>query len=102
MNCIQCHEKATPVIKFEEVIYYICEHCGKSFSVRDDGQASQEEIEQLQQEQFHQVMKNNSYKPLRLRLRGRIRQKGTNTPLYNPTTQREQLFAQYGELRGEG
>lgn len=99
MNCIQCHEKATPVIKFEEVIYYICEHCRKSFSVCDDGQASQEEIEQLQQEQFNQVMQNNSYKPLRLRLSGRIRQKGTNIHMHNPIKERERIFAGYGILR---
>lgn len=66
MKCIKCGKTATPVVRFGKVTGYTCEYYGKSFSVRDNGQASEKEMEILRQDQLQQIVANGNYKPLRI------------------------------------
>lgn len=85
MKCIKCERTATPVVKFGKVTSYTCEYCGRSFSIRDNGQASPEELKSLREEQFRQVMKTGTYTPLRVVLarKGGIPYRG-KTKMYDP------------------
>ena len=102
MNCIanKCNHKATPVLRFGMVVNYTCEHCGRKFGVSDHGQASQKEIEELQNEQFKQIMATGTYRPLKRKSIG-IKQKG-NIKMLNPMREREETFTKYCHLRARG
>ena len=102
MNCInlECNQQATPVVKFGIVVSYICEHCGSKFGISDNGQASKKEIEELQNEQFKQIMNNGTYRPLKRKSIG-IKQKG-NIKMLDPMHEREKTFTKYCHLRAGG
>ena len=102
MNCIanKCNHKATPVVKFGIVVSYICEHCGRKFGISDHGQASQNEIEELQNEQFKQIMNTGKYRPLKRELI-RVKQKG-NIKMFDPMHDREETFTSHCHLRARG
>ena len=102
MNCInlKCNQQATPVIKFGIVVSYICESCGRKFGVSDHGQASQNEIEELQNEQFEQVMNTGKYRPLKRKSIG-IKQKD-NIKMLDPISEREETFTSHCHLRARG
>lgn len=102
MNCIKCHREATPNLKFNKVTYYICEHCGKSFSICDNGQASQREIDDLQKEQMRQIIRYNRYKPLRLQISASLKSRNGNTRMYDPKADREAGFTSECHLRARG
>lgn len=61
------NEKTTPVLIKGNVVFYICEKCGKQFSYCDQGFATQQEIEQLQEEYCVEVMATGRYEPMELR-----------------------------------
>ena len=102
MNCIksECNHQATPVVKFGIVVSYICEHCGRKFGISDHGQASQNEIEELQNEQFQQIMNTGKYRPFKRELI-RVKQK-CNIKMLNPMHDREETFSSHCHLRARG
>ena len=102
MNCIanKCNQQATPVVKFGIVVSYICEHCGRKFGISDHGKASQNEIEELQNEQFKQIMNTGKYRPLKRELI-RVKQKG-NIKMFDPMHDREETFTSHCHLRARG
>ena len=101
MKCIanNCNRQATPVVKFGKVVSYICEHCGQTFSIRNNGQASKKEIEELQNEQFRQIMKTGTYTPIRKYITGL---KQNNTKMLDPMHEREETFTRDCHLRARG
>lgn len=60
------NEETTAVAKFNNTTFYLCEKCGRQFSYCDQGFATQEEIERLQQDQFQQGMRKGKYEPYRI------------------------------------
>ena len=97
MNCIGCEQEATPVIKFGKVVSYTCEHCGHTFSIRDNGQASQKEIEELQHEQMTQIVSTGIYRPSRINIGS-----NANIKMFDPMHDREETFTSHCHLRARG
>ena len=99
MDCIanKCNHKATLAVRIGIVDIYICESCGRKFGVSDHGQSSQNEIEELQNEQFQQIMNTGVYRPLKRKSIG-IKQKG-NIKMFDPMHEREETFTKDCHLR---
>ena len=99
MNCIanKCNHQATPVVRFGIVVSYICENCGRKFGVSDHGQASQNEIEELQHEQMAQIVNTGTYRPPRINIGS-----NANIKMLNPMHEREETFTKYCHLRARG
>lgn len=52
MNCINCEREATLTYKFGKVEFYVCEFCGEKFSIKRNGKASHQEVENVQARQL--------------------------------------------------
>lgn len=110
----ECRKDATPVCNFGKAVYCICEHCGHKFTVRNLGQASQEEIDNMRAEIMEQTFGKRKMRSVVVnnpRLNGKrsVRQlaKGigmelntSHMKMHNPDSEREFLFGGTGILRG--
>ena len=52
MNCINCSKEATLTYKTGKVEFYVCEYCNEKFSLKRNGKASHQEVENIQARQM--------------------------------------------------
>ena len=99
MDCIanKCNHKATLAVRIGIVDIYICESCGRKFGISDNGQASQNEIEELQHEQMTQIVNTGTYRPSIINIGS-----NANIKMFDPMHEREETFTKHCHLRARG
>ena len=90
----KCGKRATIESIVNGIEHYICEYCKRKFSIRENGLATDREIERLQQSQLKQIVRSGVYKPPRFEI-GQV----SSLRMYNPITEREKGFEREYELK---
>lgn len=88
------NQEATPVCKFNSVVFYMCEKCRYQFSIGRHGFASEEEVELLQRDQYLQAINTGTYRAPRYNFGSNIR--------FNPSQKLRQTISKVGYEGGSG